>query len=159
MSSAIGLDVSSTSTGWAVLKNKRFYRREGIDFGLIKPPKKMVLAEKLNYFRTELSEVIERVSPAVVGIEDIFLLRNVKTLKLLGRFSGVAIETVYDFAGVVPYIVQVKEVRASWGTQDKKEIFEVVKNKYKMPEWTFNKHNDLTDAITIALYVSSFKLE
>ena len=151
----IGLDVSSTSTGWAVLKSKRFYKREGIDFGLIKPHKKLVLAEKLNYFRSELSKVISRVSPDVVGIEDIFLLRNVKTLKLLGRFSGVAIETVYDFSGVVPYIVQVKESRVQWGTQDKEEVFEKIKNKYKMNEWLFKKHNDLTDAISIALYVSS----
>lgn len=155
----LGLDVSSTSTGWAVLKSGRFYKREGIDYGLIRPHKDYTLPEKLNFFRDELSSVIRRVEPTSVGIEDVFLSRNVKTLKLLARFSGVAIESVYEFTkgGLFPYIVQVRNIRAEcWGTQDKKEVFETVVDKYKLENWSFNKYNDVTDAITIALYISRF---
>ncbi len=152
----LGLDVSSSSTGWAVLKNGRFYKREGVDYGWIKPKKTYLLHEKLNYFKLELEKVMEVAYADAVGIEDVFLSRNVQTLKILSRFSGVAVETVYSYLEKnPPYIVQVKAARAQWGTQDKEEVFNMVKNKYKMDEWVFKKHNDITDALSIALYVSS----
>ena len=93
----LGLDVSSTSTGWAVLKNGRFYKRENIDYGWIRPHRGYGLLDKLDYFAFELDRVLNIVEPLTVGIEDVFLSRNVKTLKVLSRFSGAAIQTVYDY--------------------------------------------------------------
>lgn len=154
----LGLDVSSTSTGWAVIKSGRFYKREGIDYGWIKPSRKYSLVEKLDFFGDSIEEVVFKVSPDYIGIEDIFLSRNVKTLKVLGRFSGVALRDSYRESGIIPKIVQVREARAKiTGTQNKIEVFNFVKKKYKLHDWEFDSHNDITDAIVVALYVGKIQ--
>ena len=97
----LGLDVSSSSTGWAILKNSRFYKREGKDYGIIAPPKKLGPAEKLDYFRTHLGRVLKSVpDKVVIGIEDTFLFKNPKVLKILSRFAGVAMQSCWEICGV-----------------------------------------------------------
>lgn len=149
----LGLDISSRSTGWAVLKNGRFYAREGKDYGWIKLKSTIPLAERLNLFRSELVNILTSVRFDAVGIEDVFFSRSPSTLKLLSRFSGVACETVYDICGFEPIIVQVRAVRTVFGTQDKKDIYKHVSDKYKLYKWTYKTHNDITDALAIATYV------
>lgn len=149
----IGLDISSSSTGWAVLKNRgRFYKREGVDYGMIKPHKKLELSEKLVYFRTELIKILETTKPDIVAAEDVFFSRNPKTLKILSKFQGVAAEAVRETLGQPTNIVTVKEVRAVVGTQGKEEVFNEIVKMFKLKGWVFKKHNDITDAIAVAFY-------
>ena len=156
----LGLDVSSSSTGWSILKHGRFYNREGKDYGIIVPSKKLKPAEKLDYFRSHLCKVLRSVpDKVVIGIEDTFLRRNVNTLKILSRFAGVAMQSCWEVCGVEPIIVPVKELRTVWGTQDKEEIFNLVVEKYSLNDWEFKLHNDITDSIAIAFYLNSISKE
>jgi Holliday junction resolvasome RuvABC endonuclease subunit len=151
----LGLDVSSTSTGWAVLKTGRFNKKEGTGYGWIKPPSKYSLGAKLSYFSNELHIIINNTHPDIIGIEDVFLgFKNVSTLKVLSRFSGVAIESVYTLLGQDAKILQVKEIRKALGAQDKQKAFDIISKKYKLTEWTFDKHNDVTDALAVAFCVN-----
>lgn len=149
----LGLDISSSSTGWAVLKNGRFYAREGLDYGWIKLKSSISLAERLHLFSNEIERIISIVNPSFVGIEDVFYSRNAAVLKLLSRFSGVACEQVYSLLSYEPIIAEVRSIRAVLGSQEKEKIFELIKNKYKLYKWSFKTHNDITDAIAITLYV------
>jgi hypothetical protein len=85
-------------------------------------------------------------------IEDIFSGRNISTMKLLARFSGVAIELSRRSLGSDPLIVNTTKVRAAFPCgNDKEEAFKYICNRYKL-QWNFKKDNDLTDAILLALY-------
>ena len=151
----VGLDISSTSTGWAVLREGKFLSKEGRDFGFIKPPKKLELSEKLHFFRNELVYVLESTLPDMVGIEDVFSSRNLKTFKLLSRFSGVGVEAVRSLLALEPEIVSVTQVRSCIGPQDKKSAFSKICDIYNKSEWVYEKHNDVADALAIAHYLYS----
>jgi len=148
----LGLDISSSSTGWAVLKHGRFYNRKGIDYGMIKPPKKLELSEKLVYFRTELIHLLETIQPDIAVTEDVFFFKNPKTLKLLSKFHGVAAEAVRDTIDFPIGVHTVKAIRSVIGTQGKEETFSEIVEKFKLVGWEFSKLNDVTDAIAVALY-------
>lgn len=159
MSRKLGLDISSTSTGWALLINGRLYTNKY--YGIIAPNKNFSLAEKLSFFRETLVEIINFTRPTDVIIEDIFLRNNVGTLKLLSRFSGVAIETVKTTLNIDPELETVKKIRSQIGTQDKKTTYEFIIDKFNLP-WTkkeFNKYNDITDALALCLFKKKEKGE
>jgi len=151
----LGLDISSSSTGWAILKRGRFYKREGIDYGWIRPSLKFTLAKKLSFFRENLVTLLETLRPEIVVIEDVYYFRNPKTLKLLSRFSGVAVEAVKTTLGIDPMIETVKSIRTILGPQDKEEIFSAAIKKFKLTNWKFKTHNDIIDALIAALYGSN----
>lgn len=152
MAIILGLDVSSISTGWAILKHGRFYKREGVDYGIIKGNPKLKPANRLSLFRKEIAEIISKTKPDYIVIEDTFSGPNRKTFKVLCRFGGVAMEVSRTIGGVEPIIVPVTSLRAVWGTQVKKEIFNKVVSKYKLDHFEFDRDNDITDAIAIAWY-------
>jgi Holliday junction resolvasome RuvABC endonuclease subunit len=151
----LALDISSTSTGWSVIKSGRFYKRPDLDYGLIQPGKKFTPGQKKVFFRDNLEEVFKKVKPGIVGIEDTFL-RNTKTLKVLSRYCGIAWELAYRYTQEDPIIVSVTSIRAVIGTQDKKEIFNLMVDKYKLQDWEFSKHNDITDSLAVGLYTDKY---
>ena len=101
--------------------------------------------------------MVKLTKPDIVIIEDVFLQRNVSTLKLLSRFSGVAIEAVKSNSKIEPQLQTVKKIRSKVGTQDKKSTYTFVVERFKLP-WKkedFNKRNDITDALALCLFVTT----
>ena len=146
----LGLDISSSSTGYAVIKNGRWSKSRK-SFGIIETNSKDSVGTRLVSFRTQLSRLIKEVKPTHIVIEDIFKQRNVNTLKLLARFSGVAIECIKRLTKKEPTIVMATRVRSTLGCGvSKQEAFDYVCNRYKL-DWAFTQ-NDITDAICLALY-------
>lgn len=150
----VGLDISSKSTGWAILKNGHFYARMEKDCGLIIIPDKYKPAEKLVFFRDKLERVVSGIDISCIVLEDVYL-RNVTTIKVLSRFAGVACELIKRQCSIEPVIVPTKALRKSLGTQDKEEVFNLIKEKYNLTFWEFDTHNDITDAIVAALYANN----
>ena len=149
----LGFDVSSSSTGWAVIKSGRFYKRKGKDYGIISFSKKLSHSNRLSLLRVECTRIIEKVKPDIVIIEDVFVGRNPKTTILLSRYSGVVIESVYSTLKKDPIIFTVKEIRKIIGSQDsKEESFKFIKKKFKLSSnWQFKSHNDIIDGLAAAL--------
>src|SRR6188508_2321984 len=87
----LALDVSSSSTGYAVIRNGR-WRFSGSSCGTISTPSKLSISERLVLFRDEIEALIKKVKPDLIVIEDVFSSRNISVMKLLARFNGVAIE-------------------------------------------------------------------
>ena len=81
----LSLDVSAAKTGWAVTNN-------GKDFiaGIIETKPKFTQAERLVLFNLELVKVLKTYQPTEIVIEDTFGGKNVKTLKILSEFAGLA---------------------------------------------------------------------
>ena len=146
----LGLDVSSSSTGYAILRGGR-WNKSASSYGVIKTDSKVTLPQRLVSFRDQLSALLKRTKPDVVIIEDIFSLRNVGTLKLLARFSGVAMETCRRFVGEDPQLVMTTSVRSTLGCgMDKEAAFKYICDRYNL-DWKISM-NDVTDAVCLALY-------
>lgn len=146
MKSYLGLDPSSLSTGWAVVDEEKKPLEWGIIKGRTDNPKSFI---KLH---NELNDIIEKYNIEAVSIEDTFYSMNIDTLKKLVRPTG-----------IILYMVGVHELEhefimpASWrkrfmgnGRASKRETYDYVNEKYELGFDSFNKFNDLTDAIGIA---------
>jgi len=148
----LALDVSSRSTGYAVLRNGRWNKSKA-SYGHIKfKSKKDSVARRLVMLRDALHELVEKVKPTDIVIEDVFSGRNVNTMKVLARFNGVAIEVARRLLGKDPLLAMAAEVRAGLECGRKKEeAFGYICSRYKL-DWSFNAMNDVTDALALALY-------
>jgi len=147
----LALDVSSSSTGYAVLRSGR-WRNLDKNYGLIKIPTTHSLPKRLVLFRNELHALIKRIKPTHVIIEDVFSGRNAATMKLLARFNGVAIELCRRTLRRDPQVALTATVRAGIGCgRGKRDAFDYISKRYRL-DWSFNKMNDVTDALVLALY-------
>jgi len=141
----LSLDISASSTGWSYVFGANGVR----DYGLIKTKPKYSTAERLTFFRQELEDIVDMYRPSHVVIEDVYSGLNVKTLKLLAKFAGVAEEICFRKTGAEPYIISNKTVKAYFKTKNKEDMFHFMVDILDWPkdEVKFKKHNDLTDSI------------
>ena len=88
----LGLDISSSSSGWALLDNEKL-----VDYGLVKPEGAMSTTQRLYFFGNEIKKIIERCTPDEIAIEETILVRGPKIMRVLARFSGVALFQAYSY--------------------------------------------------------------
>jgi len=143
----LSLDVSSVSTGWALINEDA----KLLHFGTISIPNLDVMA-KLYWFHNYLESLIFTLEPDIILVEETYL-KNVKTLKTLSQFIGMVNFLVFKHHKPAVYL-NPNAVRAFFKLRTKADVFDFVKNKYKskLKELTFNNGNDITDAILQALY-------
>jgi Holliday junction resolvasome RuvABC endonuclease subunit len=141
----LSLDIAST-TGWAFTFGQV---RGKFDFGIIKTNSKFSEGQRLAYFRNELIKLLLEFRPSHVVMEDIYAGNNVKTMKLLAKYAGVAQEVCVSVAGIDPYVIHNGTVKSYFKAKNKRELFDFV---VELLGWeddnvSFNKHNDVIDAI------------
>jgi Holliday junction resolvasome RuvABC endonuclease subunit len=138
----LSLDIATT-TGWAFYnaREKKFIR------GLIKTSPKNSEAKRLSYFRSELLKLFKKYKPTHIVMEDIYAGRNIKTLKLLAKFAGVAEECSITEIDVDPYIIHTTTVKSFFKAKTKEDLFEFVSELIDWKEAKFKKDNDMVDAI------------
>ena len=90
MDRILGIDPGSYVTGWAaVVQEGR--RLTVVDSGRIRLPAKAEVSSRLAQLQQKLEEVLVRIVPQVVAIEDIFTHRNARSALVLGQARGVAL--------------------------------------------------------------------
>jgi len=143
----LGLDVSTKSTGWFIAKRS---------CGIIAPNPKLSFNDKLVVFRIELEEILDKYKPDLVVVEDAYYrpgFGSIHTLKALVKFAGVAQELCTSKGIQVEIITATTARKHCCGEQEgkfkKEEVFEFFKTKYDLDDWTFNKMNDITDAMAL----------
>jgi Holliday junction resolvasome RuvABC endonuclease subunit len=136
------LDISSVSTGWSFLINNVIK-----DYGKIIIKKGLDKSEKLLIFRKDIIDLLVIHKPDNIVIENGFFGMNVSTLKTLSNFSGVAIECCLSTTGIKPYIMSNKTPKAHFGVKTKQELFDKIVKQYKLDDFEFEDHNDITDSI------------
>ncbi|RLD06068.1 MAG: hypothetical protein DRI65_07485 [Chloroflexota bacterium] len=141
---ALSLDISTKSTGWC------FYKDAAYNFGTIKPPADLDNSKKLVIFRVQLLSLLNRLKPDFVVVEDTFASRNMKVLKKLSEFAGVAKECSAFFTGQGPEVMSNTTPKAYFKCKTKEALYHIIAELFDMDEnsgWTFKSHNDITDAI------------
>lgn len=137
----LSLDISAVSTGWT------FSVKDNLkDYGIIKTNPKSGRAERLSAFKKEIEKQLYKYKPSYVVVENGYLGRNVKTLKVLCEFAGVAKACCMDMLGVEPFIMNVNTTHSHFGTKKKEDLFNIIVDLYSLKGFEFKKHNDVTDA-------------
>ncbi len=144
----LALDISTKSTGWFITKRS---------CGKVVPKSQLSFEDKIVFFRIELMKLLKKYKPDLVVIEDSYYrpgFGNIHTLKQLVKFAGVAIEAASSLGIEVSILTASTARKNCCGEQEgrfkKQEVFDYFVDKYNLEDWTFNKHNDITDAMALA---------
>ena len=142
----ISLDVSSKSTGWCYFVDGKLKNS-----GVIETDSKAKLSARLSEFRIRLSSLLLDKRPTHVVIENNFAKINIKVLKILSQFAGVANECCQTILAIDPYIMSNTTPKSYFKVKNKQQIYEVIVDFFELPDdWEYKKCNDMTDAIAQA---------
>jgi len=84
----LGVDPGSLRTGYgAIATDGR--RHQLIERGAFVPPRKLELPSRLRFIHEALSELIVRIQPDVLAVEDVFHATNARSALVLGHVRGV----------------------------------------------------------------------
>ena len=149
MKRILGIDPGLLHTGWAII-DVRGNERKYIASGVILPPVKIPLAQRLAFIFSNVSELCENFQPNECSIEVIFVNKNGKTTLLLGHARAAAITAVaMKNIPVFEYEPnKVKKALTSMGHADKDQIYKML--SILLPG-AHPKTADESDAIAIAL--------
>ena len=146
----IGIDPGLIQTGYGIINvsNNQTYL---IDYGIIKPPVKDSLANRLLTIYNDVCEIISNYEPQIFAIEEVFYGKNVQSAMRLGQARGASMVAAAS-KGISIYEYSARKVKQSVtgnGNAHKSQIQFMVKAKLQLD------HNpepmDAADALAIAL--------
>lgn len=146
----MGIDPGTRIVGWGVL-DVMGSRLEPVASGVIRAPAKETLSVRLKMIHDGIGRVIEKTSPEIVAVEDIFHGPNTATLIKIGEARGVIVLAAAD-AGlpVESYTpAEVKKAVTGRGNATKEQVREMVQVilGVAVEEETL----DETDALAVAI--------
>ena len=144
MSHILGLDVSTSTVGWCILKNK-----DGsfVSAGAIELKKKSIF-EKAEIVRTELRNLNSKYFIEDVAIEENLQafrpgFSSAKTIVTLARFNGIVTLLAFEETNIQPDFVNVNSARKAVGlkidrkseSSTKDQVFSFVKSRIPDYDW------------------------
>lgn len=146
----LGIDPGIGRCGWGVIevKNSKITVE---DYGCIETSPKLSIEKRLEEIHKVIIEILDRYSPEVLSIEELFFNTNAKTAFVVGQARGVillaASEKKLEVSIYTP--LQVKMALTGYGRADKNQIGQMVKTLFGLKE--IPKPDDTADALAIAL--------
>ena len=150
MGKVLGLDLA-TRSGYSVISSN--YKL--LETGVIQLDPKSTHRKRFFDFYNEIKLLVKEHSPDLVVIEELHRSRNLNTTKLLAGFLAIALL-------VIPKKVEVITCHQATAKKDivkpalgrakltKEDVFEWAKSEYRLNEYNFKDHNDITDSILMA---------
>ena len=150
----MGLDTSTTATGYAILDGNKI-----IKSGVIKPNKTLSSIERIIYIEKEINSLYDKYKPDFICIEEMVSFRNANSMRvLIALIYHLVIEYTKKEALVV--LVRPSEWRKQSGVKGR------VRSEYKENailhiKEKYNKivSNDEADAICIAEFGNTLEIE
>ena len=144
----IGIDPGSRSTGYGVIDSDGF-RHEYVSSGFIKINGDQLPA-RLGMVFNEISQLIDQWQPQTMGIEQVFVNKNVDSALKLGQARGAAIcAGINAQLAVGEYTPRaIKKAVVGNGAADKKQIQQMMKILLKLD---FVPQSDEADGLAIAV--------
>ena len=146
----LGIDPGIAITGYGIIRKERD-ALTCLDFGCIRTPAGLDMAERLKMLSAELKSVIKKHKPQSAAIEKLFFTTNAKTVITVAQARGVAPETLASY-GVEIYEytpLQVKQATTSYGKAEKSQVQKMVMLLLGLKD--IPKPDDAADALAIAI--------
>lgn len=150
----LALDTSTRSTGYCVMEYGNI-----CSYGLIEPPKKMELLDRIIYIENAVKELIKAKEVEFVAIEEETCFRNANaTRALVGLLMHIQVELKKK--DILTVMVRPSEWRKSCGicgknrAEYKANVIKHVKQEYKL-----DVNDDEADAIYVAEWASRLEVE
>lgn len=150
----LGIDPGSTVTGYGVIEEVRGGLKER-GHGEIKPGRNASLSACLAAIYERLNEVVRKVQPDAIAIEDIFYGKNVRSLIRQGHVRGVAIlVAAHNLVPTFEYTpLEVKKAVVGYGRAEKGQVQMMVKS---ILDLSSVPPADAADALAVAICHANF---
>jgi len=145
----LGIDPGSRITGYGIIE-KNGNRLLHVDNGAIFTDAAKDFPLRLQRIYRGLTEIIDRVSPDVVAVEQVFFAKNVQSALKLGQARGAAVVAGVN-AGLPVHeytALQVKQAVVGHGRAAKEQVQRMVKALLNLPEIA---QEDASDALAVAI--------
>lgn len=150
----LGIDPGTATTGYGVLENSGGNLKM-IENGCVLTDKGLPMSERLDILGQELRRLIDKFSPDVMAIEELFFFKNKKTVISVGQARGVAVfigkNAGLDIHEYTP--LQVKQAVTGYGRAEKKQVQLMVKSILKLKD--IPKPDDAADALAVGICCAS----
>ncbi len=146
----LGIDPGSIRTGWgAIQSDGRCHAL--LEAGVLAPPPRLPLAEKLRFLHDGLLALIARLGPEALAVEDVFHSRNTHSALVLGHVRGVTL-LAGALAGLRVHAYSPATVKAQvsgFGRAEKQQVALMVSRLLNLER--DEAPGDATDALAVAL--------
>ena len=146
----ISVDPGLRNTGFAILDYKGS-KIKVVAYGLINPPIKESIPNRLEYLNSHMNDLIDKFSPMSMAIEDSFYSQNVKSAILLGQARGVLLLSAAS-KGIPSMVYAPRKIKQSVtgsGSSSKKQVKYMVEKILNIEKSISSL--DITDALAIGL--------
>ena len=122
-----------------------------VDYGSIETKAGTPFDSRLLTIHTELAGLVDRYSPDVMSIEELFFNTNAKTAINVGQASGVLVlAAAQKGIPIFEYTpLQVKQATVGYGRADKNQVQQMVKTLLALE--SIPKPDDVADALSVAV--------
>jgi len=146
----IGIDPGTATAGYGVVHSSAG-RLRALEYGTIRTPPRQGLPLRLKSIYTEITAVLDRYSPDVMAVEQLFFNRNVTSALSVGQARGIfllaAAQSGLKVAEYTP--PEVKQSVTGDGGADKAQIAFMVRALLGLRETP--RPDDAADALAIAI--------
>ena len=155
----LGIDPGTATTGFGIIKKTKDVKQEYeiLEFGVIETSKNDSDSARLKILHDDLTLIIKKHKPDIVGIEKLFFAKNQTTAMTVSQARGVAL-LAFEQANI-PLLeftpLQVKSTLCGYGKADKKQVQSMVQKTFKLKR--VPKPDDAADALAIALCAAVWK--
>lgn len=145
----LGIDPGTGRMGYGIVR-KEAGRVTHIAHGCLETPAHTPHVDRLKGIHEKLIELIETYRPEIVGVEQLFFQKNVKTAMSVSEARGVILLTAHmHHVRVTEHTpMQIKQAVTGYGGADKRQVQEMVKTLMKLN--AIPKPDDAADAVAVA---------
>lgn len=147
---ALGIDPGNAICGYGLVETQGS-RLKAIHYGAVLTSSKTAPAERLKIIFSELDALIKAFKPDVVGVEELFFNKNVKTVMAVGQARGVILlAAAYNNIPIEEYTpLQVKQSVVGYGKATKEQVMYMTQRLLNLTEKP--KPDDVADALAVAV--------
>jgi crossover junction endodeoxyribonuclease RuvC len=146
----LGVDPGTARLGWGIVKDENSHQTVGA-YGCLQTLKTKPDAQRLEELFNHFSQLLEKLKPDVVAVEDLFFFKNQKTVIQISQARGVILLAAQKLSlPIFSYSpLQVKMAVAGYGRADKKQVQQMTKAILRLS--SIPKPDDTADALAVAL--------
>ena len=147
----LGVDPGTAVTGYGLVERPAAGSARLVECGVIRPPARAPLADKLNAIFEELTRLIEFHRPDVLAVENVFVAVNVRSALVLGHARGVVM--LAGARGALPVAEyaprDIKAAVAGTGAATKVQVQRMVAHLLRLK--SAPEPSDAADGVAVAL--------
>ncbi len=147
---ALGIDPGTAICGYGLVECRGSSLR-AVEYGAIETSPRLSNAERLVIIHRDLDLLIKKYKPDIVGVEQLFFNKNVRTAMTVSQARGVILLAIaqneIELAEFTP--LQVKQSVVGYGKAEKEQVIYMTQRLLNLPA---KPHpDDVADALAIAI--------